>query len=215
VRAAGPGWTCVASSVYDAVAKEDDMSKRHSGWISLLVCAAILPALAGCALFDRAEAVIVVDAVSGTVPLTISFDARAMDQIAFAGVYAPYGGDLGRDTCGFWFRDRENRRGGDRKEGLQMTTYRRTDDWKNSRRLRPDADYTMKAVFDGTGRVAWWINDSIVHEYVPLETDAVFTGGSISVRLIARTASTRQPTCYDNVVIEGELLSAPKERPTD
>jgi len=50
------------------------MSKRHSGWISLLVCAALLPALAGCALFDRAEAVIVVDAVSGTVPLTISFD---------------------------------------------------------------------------------------------------------------------------------------------
>ncbi len=148
-------------------------------------------------------------------PLTIRFDARAMDQIAFMGVYAPYGGDLGRDTCGFWFRDRENRRGGDRKEGLQMTTYRGTDRWTDTRRLQPDADYSMKAVFDGAGRVEWWINDSLVHEYIPLETDAVFTDGSISVQLVARTATTRQPTIYDDVVIEGELLSAPKERPAD
>jgi len=47
-----------------------------SNRISLIVCLAIGAALAisGCTLFQRAEAVIVVDTTSGTVPLTISFD---------------------------------------------------------------------------------------------------------------------------------------------
>jgi len=47
-----------------------------SNRISLIVCLAIGAALSigGCTLFQRAEAVIVVDTTSGTVPLTISFD---------------------------------------------------------------------------------------------------------------------------------------------
>jgi hypothetical protein len=148
-------------------------------------------------------------------PMTISFDACAMDQIAFAATYAPWGGDVGGDTCGFWLRDRENRRRGDGKEGLDMVGYRGSHRWHDASRLRPDADYTMKVIFDGAGGVTWWINDSLVHDYTPLPTDAVFTTGSMGVRLIARTASERQPTSYDNIVIEGELLSAPKDRPAN
>jgi len=55
------------------------MTKMRTGLVlgSLLLGAALLATLSGCALFTRTEAVIVVDATSGTVPLTISFDGTA------------------------------------------------------------------------------------------------------------------------------------------
>ena len=55
------------------------MTKTRTGLVlgSLLLGTALLAALSGCALFSRAEAVIVVDATTGTVPFTISFDGTA------------------------------------------------------------------------------------------------------------------------------------------
>ena len=55
------------------------MTRTRSGLVlgSVLVGIAFLAALGGCALFSRAEAVIVVDATTGTVPFTISFDGTA------------------------------------------------------------------------------------------------------------------------------------------
>jgi PKD repeat protein len=52
----------------------------------LLLGATLVAAIAGCALFSPAEAVIVVDATTGTVPLTISFDgtgSTGADGISF------------------------------------------------------------------------------------------------------------------------------------
>jgi len=53
------------------------MSKRLLIVTSLLCAAALLAAIGGCALFQKTEAVIVVDVTSGTVPLTISFDGTS------------------------------------------------------------------------------------------------------------------------------------------
>jgi len=50
------------------------MAKLRLIATAALVCAALVLTLASCALFRHAEAMILVDAVSGTVPFTISFD---------------------------------------------------------------------------------------------------------------------------------------------
>jgi len=53
------------------------MSKRWRAIAGLLLSGALLVAIGGCALFQRTEAVILVDTTSGTVPLTISYDGTA------------------------------------------------------------------------------------------------------------------------------------------
>jgi PKD repeat protein len=60
-------------------AKEVEMMRMRTSLVlgSLLLCAALLALVGGCALFSKVEAVIVVDAASGTVPFTISFDGTA------------------------------------------------------------------------------------------------------------------------------------------
>jgi len=50
------------------------MIRKHFGVTCLLIAITSALMLGGCALFRRAEAVIVVDVTSGTVPLTVSFD---------------------------------------------------------------------------------------------------------------------------------------------
>jgi PKD repeat protein len=50
------------------------MDKKRLAVTAALVCAAVVLALASCTLFQHAEAVIAVNATSGTVPFTITYD---------------------------------------------------------------------------------------------------------------------------------------------
>ncbi len=149
-------------------------------------------------------------------PLTIQVRGTGIDQVGIMAVYYRWGENNELGTCQYHLRRPAiANHGRDRRQGLELITFGQGHTWGDSDYVMGrNRNYTLRLDFDGAGGVSCWVDDVLVHEYVAAPGDPVFTDGSMSVRLTARTVNPSSPTLYDDLMIVGDLLPAPNFRPT-